>query len=128
MAMAGQNEVPVDVSNIVVICAGPAEKRTQRDSTEQLTDRVTGARLVRVPMLLVKPGAAQLVQVTIPEGPELPVTAPLKVEGMRVNPYEVGGRSGLSWRADTAEAIGGPCVDENRQPTVPLASRGQKAA
>ncbi|TQS39709.1 hypothetical protein [Cryptosporangium phraense] len=119
-------EFSVNLTNAILLCAGKAEPRYVRGSrTEIMTDRDTGAKLYRVPMVLIQPSAKpQLIEVTVPDGVGLTVSAPLSAENLRANSYEFDGRSGISWRADSAEVIGGPSVDENGAPTAPISGRG----
>ncbi|MFI5959316.1 hypothetical protein [Cryptosporangium sp. NPDC051539] len=123
-----RNEISVNLTGAIVLSAGVAQPRTDRKSGEQLIDRETGAPLYRVQMLVIQAAGAQLADVTVPNAAGLPVAAPLRVEGMRINQYEFDGRSGISWRADSVEAIGGACVDENGNPTVPVRGSQKQAS
>jgi hypothetical protein len=117
------NQLRINTNGTIVLALGAAEARTDRDGNAS-TDRETGRPLWRLPVALLTEAGVQVVMVTVPGEPDTPATAPVRLVNLRAVPWAQGDRSGIAYRADEVTAIGGPCVDADGRPTVPLKRTG----
>lgn len=114
-------EINVDTRGSVALTLGVAEVRTEQDSTAPKTDRASGKPLFRLPVVFVgRGGRGELVQVTVPGDPGIPAFSQVEFAELRIMAWAQNGRSGNAWRADSVAPVGGPVVDPDGKPTVPL--------
>lgn len=99
--------IPVDTSHaMLMIATEPQPKFKDRETGEIATDRETGASLYTVGVVFIADGAADVLQVTVPE-PGIPsgltAGAPITVTGLGAIPWENNfngqARHGITFRA-----------------------------
>jgi hypothetical protein len=96
--------VPVDTSRLKFLVVAEAEPLRQfeegkpRAAWAPRTD-ASGAVLWRVQLVMLGEGEAEIVRVSVPGDPKVAQGEMVDVDGLTAQPWELDGRSGLSFRA-----------------------------
>lgn len=97
-------KLPVDTSNVMLIAGGPAEKEVDFKTGEARVDKATGAMLYTVRLVLLSDdGIPEVLKIRVvgdePKG--LTKGLPVRVVGLTVSDWEIDGKHGLSFRAES---------------------------
>ncbi len=109
--------IPVDITRLTgFMCASAPEIRVDPTTGEIRTDRESGQPLYLVGIVVKLAGTrlAYVIDVQVPGEPVgIREGQPVKVHDLEARPWEVDGRSGMSYRASaiTAETAGSQAAD-----------------
>jgi len=81
------------------------EKGKPKEEWAPKTDQ-NGELLWRIDLLVLAEGEAQVIRVGVPGDPKVAQGEPVQVEGLSALPYEVEGKSGVSFRAVSIRPVG----------------------
>lgn len=104
--------LPIDTSRlkfIVVAAAEPArqyEEGKPREAWAPRTD-ANGEVLWRLQMVALGEGGAEIIRVAVPGDPKVAQGDMVRVDELTAQPWEMEGRSGMSFRATRIEAANG---------------------
>ena len=97
--------LPVDMSKVTVIAGGPAERLVSFKTGELTFDKRTNQPVWVVNLVIFTPGEAtpEVVKVKLFGDEPKPITQglPVVVVGLVVSDWEIDGKHGLSFRADS---------------------------
>jgi hypothetical protein len=101
---------PIDASRLqflVVAEAEPLKQYEEGKPREAWAPRLdeNGELLWRLQLVAFGDGGAEIIRVTVPGDPQLSEGELVRVEGLTANPWEMEGRSGLSFRAVTVQPL-----------------------
>lgn len=97
-------KLPVDVSGLTFLAAGVPEPAVDFD-TRQPKVEADGRPLYSVPLVALGAEGAEVFPVKVPGEPKgVSQGTPVKVTGLVANPWTIGDRSGVSFRAERIEA------------------------
>jgi hypothetical protein len=99
-------KLPVDTSAIAFMCAMPPEPVVDFETRRPKADE-NGEPLYVVQLLAMGDGSADLLAVKVPGVPSSAIRqgAPVKVAGLMAQPWTMGDRSGVSFRAARIEPV-----------------------
>jgi len=96
--------LPIDTSRLQFLVVGAAEpvkkfeEGKPREAWAPRTDE-NGELLWRAQIVAFRDGDAEIIKVVVPGDPGVPAGEMVRVEGMTAQPWEMEGRSGMSFRA-----------------------------
>ncbi|MFF5720624.1 hypothetical protein [Streptomyces buecherae] len=95
-------QIPVDTGRLEkLMCVVAPEPRANRDTGQIRVDR-EGRHIYAVGVLVRKAGErrAWVLEIAVPGDPVLEEDDPVEIEGLIATPWQMEGRSGVSWRAE----------------------------
>jgi hypothetical protein len=97
-------KLPVDTSAIAFLCAVEAEPVVDFETKRPRADE-NGEPLYVVQLIALSDGAAEIIPVKVPglPGPGIRQGHPVKVSGLVAQPWTMGDRSGVAFRAAKVE-------------------------
>lgn len=96
--------LPLDSSGITFLAVAPPEPVLDFETKQPRTDE-SGARLFSTNVVALHDGAAEVLQVKVAGEPgKFSQGTPLKVSGLTAQPWTMGDRSGISYRAERIES------------------------
>ncbi|MBO2531255.1 MAG: hypothetical protein CW348_15680 [Thermobifida sp.] len=100
--------IPVDVSRMVFIAAGPVRPKLVNRQTGELKTNAQGVQLWQVKVLAQvdeQDGEALLISFPAQSPPHLRLGMPLRVSGLTAIPWEASGRHGVAFSAESVEVL-----------------------
>jgi hypothetical protein len=97
-------KLPVDMSAIAFLCAVEAEPVVDFETKRPRADE-NGEPLYMVQLIAMTDGAAEIIAVKVPGKPSTSIRQgyPVKVSGLVAQPWTMGDRSGVAFRAARIE-------------------------
>ena len=101
---------PIDASRLQFLVVAEAEPLKQYEEgrpREAWAPRVdaNGEVLWRVQLVAFGDGGAQIIKVSVPGDPHVPEGELVRVAGLTANAWEMEGKTGFSFRADTVQLL-----------------------
>jgi len=99
-------QLPIDVTSMTFFAAGEPEQMTEHDSDKPRLDK-TGQALFVVRLVALGDGQAEVMAVRVAGAPPKGVTQGTAVRcvGLTATPWQMGERSGVTYRAERVEAV-----------------------
>ncbi len=96
-------KLPVDTKEITFLCTAPAEPVLDFETKQPRADE-NGEPLFAVQVVAIADGAAEVISVKVAgKPPAIEPGLPVKLSGLVATPWQMGDRSGISYRADKVE-------------------------
>lgn len=113
--------IPIDLSAFGgFMCVNPPEPKGNARTGEMKTDLATGLPVYQVGVVAIRGRDSSVIQVAVPGEPNgLMVGTALQLVGLEAVPWEVDGRSGITFRASAIMAVtpdAGPSASAGRRP------------
>jgi hypothetical protein len=105
-------KLPIDTSRLQFLVVAPAEPLRQyeegkpREAWAHRTD-VNGEVLWRVQLVALGDGEAEIIRVAVPGDPNVAQGEMVRAEGLTAQPWELDGRSGMSFRCQAIRSTAG---------------------
>ena len=106
----GHVRLPIDTSRLKFLVVAPAEPLKQyeegkpREAWAPRTD-VNGEVLWRTELVALGDGEAEIIRVAVPGDPKVGQGEMVIVDGLTAQPWEMEGRSGMSFRAQSIRSV-----------------------
>ena len=101
----GPVQLNIDTSSITFLSAGEAEQMTEHDSDRPRLDK-EGKALFVVRLVALSGGQAEVLPVRVAgEAPKVGQGTPVRCVGLSATPWQMGERSGITYRAERIEAV-----------------------
>ena len=98
-------KLPLDTSSMTFLAVSQAEPVLDFETKQPRTDE-NGARLFSANVVALADGTAEVLQVKVAGEPgKFTQGTPLKVTGLTAQPWSMGDRSGISYRAERIEPV-----------------------
>ena len=98
-------KLPIDTSAMTLLCATAPEPVIDFDTKRQRVDE-RGAPIYQVQLVALGDGSAEVMTVKIADEPRgVTQGVPVKVTGLVANPWSMGDRSGIAYRAAKIEPV-----------------------
>lgn len=93
-------KLPVNTKEMTFLCTAPAEPVLDYETKQPRADK-NGEPLFAVQVVAITDGAAEVISVkTAGKPPAIDAGSPVKLSGLIATPWQMGDRSGISYRAD----------------------------
>ena len=98
-------QLDIDTTKITFLSAGEAEQMTEHDSDRPRLDK-DGKALFVVRLVALSNGQAEVLPVRVAgESPKVGQGTPVRCTGLTATPWQMGERSGITYRAERIEAV-----------------------
>lgn len=104
--------LPIDTKGLRFRAVAPAERLMRfeegkpREAWQPRADRETGEILYAVQLVVMGSGEAEVIRVTVAGEPKVQEDQAVEIQGLTALPWEMEGRSGVSFRAEQIRVQG----------------------